>query len=52
VGVGVGVIKGSDGEGRDLGSGFVCLFVCLIPLAFSRRELSFLFLFASWFDQA
>jgi hypothetical protein len=29
VGVGVGVIKGSDGEGRDLGSGFVCLFVCL-----------------------
>jgi hypothetical protein len=25
--VGVGVIEGSDGEGRDLGSGFVCLFV-------------------------
>ena len=26
MGVGVGVIEGSNGEGRDLGSGFVCLF--------------------------
>jgi hypothetical protein len=51
MGVGVGVIEGSNGEGRDLGSGFVCLFDT-IGFFFRRVCFSFSFSSASWFDQS